>query len=245
MPVLYVDRAGNAMNTVLRCPSKLPFLSVTAILVALMFQTVVAQKTGNPARELDSAPSLQDTIAFMNRSVHPEGGFVTEVKDSCELYLTRNKQYRFGLAVSSYVKSTDQFGIAHYGIKWNIYEEEPRVVRFNLADIDPSSIQSKRVPSAEFIASHDLDEHPQEANDPDLVVVNYVGTDSKMAIDIGHIEQKQNGASAEPVFETKRALDFLVFESQDRGERFVTAFVHAVRLCGGRGTAFPPTPSKP
>jgi hypothetical protein len=34
---------------------------------------------------------------------------------------------------------------------------------------------------------------------------------------------------------------FYVFRSKDRAERFITGFVHAVTLCGGKRSDFPPT----
>jgi hypothetical protein len=38
---------------------------------------------------------------------------------------------------------------------------------------------------------------------------------------------------------------FVVFESVERAERFVTAFVHATRLCGGKPSDFPRAPRTP
>jgi hypothetical protein len=186
-------------------------------------------------------PTLVQTISFINNSVAPEDGFVTSVND-CELYFTRNSLFSFALPTGTYVKSTDQFGVAHYGIHWMVVEESPRVYRFRLAEIDPTSINSKPVPSVAFVKDHG--DNLKELKDPDLDLVTFDTANEENAIEVGHFEEGANGP-ATPVFERKAASEMLVFQSKDRAERFVTAFIHAVQLCGGKGDLFAPTPSHP
>jgi len=204
--------------------------------------TRTPETSGTPSSQ--QGPTLQETIAFMNTMVAPEDGFINSVND-CELSAVRNKNQLFGLVTSTYVKSKDEYGIEHYGFKWSFYADSPRFVRFKLGDIDPDSIRSKPQPSLAFVKEHDLDEHPAELENPDLDVVDFSTRNLEKNIEIGSIKDIGDGKNVSPVFDQKRALDFFVFESKDRAERFVTAFVYAVKVCGGKGGMFPPTPSKP
>jgi hypothetical protein len=215
------------------------------IIFSAMTSATFAQDSSAAAKlATQQGPNLDETISFMNNSVGPEDSYVTSVND-CELYVTRNRHYTFALPQSTYVKSTDGLGIPHYGFKWLIVEEPPRVARFRLSTIDPNSIKSKAVPSAAFVKEHDVDEHPEALKHPDLLLVRFEAANSERTIEEGHFKGSDDGSSATPVFDQKQSMDVLVFESQERAERFVTAFVHAVNLCGGKGDLFPPTPSKP
>lgn len=190
-----------------------------------------------------SGPTLNDTVALMNKSVEAEDGYATTAND-CELYFTRNRMYTVDIPTGNYLKSTDRFGIPHYGFKWMTIEESPRVVRFRLGTIDPQSIKSMPVPSAQFVKDNDVDEHPDALKQPDLMLVTFAATDSQQVIEVGHFRDGSDGTSV-PVFDQKLSMELLVFGSKGRAERFVTAFVHAAQLCGGKDSAFPPTPSRP
>lgn len=220
--------------------SQLSHILKISLAVAVLTISVNALCQQSQVRET-GAPTLDQTITYMNRSVSPEDGYVTSV-NACELYFTRNKPFTFAIPAETYVKSTDQFGIAHYGIKWLEFEEPPRVYRFNLAKIDPTSINSKPVPSVAFVQTHG--DNVDELRNPDLDLVTFNTANKEQDIEVGHFEEGAIG-SASPVFDKKTALEMLVFESKDRAERFVSAFVHAVRLCGGKGDLFAPTPSEP
>jgi hypothetical protein len=217
---------------------------LAVVLLAMEAPLFGQDLSATASRNSQEGPTLQETIAFMNKSVAPERGYVTSA-NGCELYLTRNSRYLFGLVTSVYIKSKDESGIEHYGFRWSIYEETPRVARFKLGAIDPDSIVSKAVPSPAFIKEHDVDEHPDELKESDLVVVNFSTANSEKSIEIGTFKNLEVGKPVSPVFDQEKALDFIVFESKDRAERFVTAFVHAVKMCGGKSSAFPPTPSTP
>jgi len=189
-------------------------------------------------------PTLQDTIAFMNTMVAPEDGFIDSIND-CEFTGVRNREFVFGFVTSTYVKSKDEYGIEHYGFKWTFYADSQRFIRFKLGDIDPDSIKSKRHPSLAFVKEHDLDEHPEKIDQADLFVVEFFTPNYEKKIEIGSIKDIGDGKNKSPVFDQKRGGDFFVFESKDRAERFVTAFVYAVKICGGKSSMFQPTPSKP
>lgn len=74
---------------------------------------------------------------------------------------------------------------------------------------------------------------------PDLTVVNFETADSIKAIKTGSSLFSEGTLQ----FDKAYALGFLVFQSKDTAER-VTAFKHAVHLCGGKPSAFGPTPSQ-
>ena len=187
------------------------------------------------------SPTLEETISFMNNSVESEDGYVSSV-NNCELYFTRNKSFTFALPASKSIDSTDKFGKPHYAINWMIVNAPPRIYRFNLAKVDPSSINSKPVPSVEFVKSHKGDS--SALSNPDLDLVMFEASNAEKVIEVGNLKTATNGL-ASPIFDKKVSTEMLVFESKDRAERFVTAFVHAVKLCGGTGSLFAPTPSKP
>ena len=170
--------------------------------------------------------------------------FLIQHKES-KRYLCGENNQLFGLVTSTYVKSKDEYGIEHYGFKWSFYADSPRFVRFKLGDIDPDSIRSKPQPSLAFVKEHDLDEHPEKIDQADLFVVEFFTPNYEKKIEIGSIKDIGDGKNKSPVFDQKRGGDFFVFESKDRAERFVTAFVYAVKMCGGKSSMFQPTPSKP
>jgi hypothetical protein len=191
-------------------------------------------------------PSLADTLSFMNRSVQPEVSYVTSA-NRCEVEVVRNRTYNFAIPTGTYLKSTDALGIPYYGFKW-LFITEPSIARFNFETIDPLSIKSQAVPSPDFLKAHDVDETPSFLKEADLTVVWFDTANSTKSIDTGHFPPLAHGEVAKvglPVFDNQESMGFITFESKDRAERFVTAFVHAVALCGGKTSDFAPTPSKP
>lgn len=227
------------------------------VIVACMIATVAAvgqhSQTGDKSAEIspskqhgvDDLPSLTDTLSFMDGSVKPESSSISSVSnDSCEVYIVRNKLYKFAIPSGKVLlNGTDKFGIRHYGLEWIFLEETPHVIRFKLETIDPSSVNSKSVPSLQYLEEHDLDRHPEELKNADLTLVSFTTTNSTSTIRNGHFVASTEGPS--PMFDHEVSMGFLIFESKDRAERFVTAFVHAAKLCGGKNSEFAPTPSTP
>jgi hypothetical protein len=193
-----------------------------------------------------NGPTLAETISFMNASVQPEKSFVTSV-NRCEVVVLRNQTYNFAIPHGTFVKSTDTLGVRHYGLKW-LFVTEPRITRFNFASIDPPSIKSQSAPSPSFLKENDVDEIPSFLKQADLMVVWFTTTNSTQTIETGDFPKLAEGEVTReelPVFDHQSSSGLIVFESKDRAERFVTAFVHAVELCEGKGSDFAPTPSKP
>jgi hypothetical protein len=210
-----------------------------AILGALVLvsQTVLSQQAEK------QGPSLADTISFMDRSVEPELSHVSSV-NPCEVEVLRNKLYTFAIPKGTYLKSTN--GIVRTSIRWLVITEPAQVVRFGLAAIDPDSIKSVAVPSTAFLKDHDVDESPWELKNADLMLVSFETRNATDSIETGHFNAPSGGINYQlPTFDHQENMGLLIFESKDRAERFVTAFVHAVQLCGGKSSDFAPTPSKP
>jgi hypothetical protein len=204
-----------------------------------------AQQAGSLSQQ--QGPTLEETLLFMNNSVAPENSYVSSA-NHCEAEIVRNQLYTFAIPTGTYVKSTDQYGIPHSAITWMVMGETAQFIRFNFQSIDPKSIKSKAVPSNQFLKDHDVDNHPEALKYPDLMAVFFKAANSENSIEFGKLPAHDSKSSASgfqvPVFDQKNAAAFIVFESQDRAERFVTAFVHAVELCGGKGSDFAPTPSE-
>jgi len=204
-----------------------------------------AQQSANIPRasQAQAKPTLLETIQFMDRSVRPESGYVASA-NHCEVYVTRNKRYAFAVPQGKSLKSTDQFGVRHYGINWLVVQE-PEATRFEFSAIDPSSIKSNVLPSPAFLKEHNLDEDSSALKEADLTVVFFNSADATNSIEQGHFKTAADGSIQTPEFDHSGSIGYIVFESKDRAERFVTAFEHAVELCGGKGSEFAPTPSKP
>jgi hypothetical protein len=237
-----LTRFSKGNETMKKATAVVLFLSSTAI-AALAFSVWSSTATGQTPSNGGQGPSLAETISFMDKSVQPEVSNISSV-NSCEVYVARNRTYMFALPTGVYVKSTDQLGVPHTAFNWMVVEE-PAMTRFNFATIDPKSINSKAVPSPPFLKEHDVDENPSELKNADLMLVSFETTNSYDAIETGHLGPPGNDNVAAPIFDHHAKMGFIVFESKDRAERFVTAFVHAVELCGGRASDFAPTPSKP
>jgi hypothetical protein len=215
------------------------------IALGLLFVSAAlsAQGPSMQASAKTEGPTLAETIAFMNKSVAPEDSYVS-TPNHCEVYVTRNRLYRFAIP-AGLTTTTDPSGVAHSKIRWMIVKEPAQIVRFNLEFIDPTSINSRPVPSIEFLKSHNLDDHPSEREETDLTLVSFQTADEMKSIETGYLNISNDGKNVSPVFDRRVSMGIIVFESKDRAERFVTAFVHAVNLCGGKASEFPPTPSKP
>ncbi len=209
-------------------------------ILLLCGQMVHSQQAENSRRQ--QGPSLAETISFMDKSVKPEMGSVSST-NTCEVYVARNRRYTFALPKGKTLKGRDEFGNPRYGFDWMVVTE-PEVTRFDFAAIDPSSINSKPAPSAAFLKEHNVDENPSELRNPDLTIVFFSTSNSTSSIETGHFNNSSDG-SATAAFDDQGGTGLIVFESKDRAERFVTAFIHAVALCGGKDSDFPPTPSKP
>lgn len=141
-------------------------------------------------------------------------------------------------------KAKDQSGVPHAEFTFAEIEDGSQMERFQLNEVDPGSIKSHAGFSSEFILKH----HPVQPADlerPDITVVNFSTTDLKKTIEVGALKDAGAGDGTKVFNKTDSNSGWLfVFKSKDRAERFVTAFIHAVKLCGGKAADFPPTPTQ-
>jgi len=189
-------------------------------------------------------PDLNDTLSFMSKSVLPEKTYISaESKNQgCDLEIVRNQHYKFAVPSGVYVKSTDAYGVEHHGFKYTIAQDSPpsNFMWISLSEIDPESIKSYGAFSPEFIAREHPDENKDALKNPDLTVVIFATTNQEKTIKEGNTLS----SSGTIVFSEvgTYSVGMLAFQSKDGAERFVTAFVHAVNLCGGKLSDFAPTP---
>jgi hypothetical protein len=187
-------------------------------------------------------PDLKATVEFMNRMAEPEHRIIL-MANQCELEIVNNEAFTFYLPDGT-TGSKDQTGAAHTEFTFAEIADAFPAERFRLRDVDPSSIKSLGAASSDFIAKH----HPVQPADletSDITLVDFGTTDMKKSIEVGGLKDSGLGHGTKVFNKTGDISSWMfVFRSKDRAERFVTAFVHAVKLCGGKPADFPPTPTE-
>jgi hypothetical protein len=206
--------------------------------VSLLLLFAVRPATGQDKQ----GPDLPTTIEFMNRMVEPEQRIIT-MANRCEFEIVNNMALTFFIPDGTR-ETKDQSGVPHSEFTFAEIEDGYQVERFRLDDLDPSSIKSHGGFSSEFIREH----HPVQPSDlesPDSFVVNFSTRDLKKSIEVGGLKGSGTGNGTKVFSKAGSNSGWLfVFLSKDRAERFVTAFVYAVKLCGGKAADFPPTPTE-
>ena len=139
-------------------------LRIITILATLSVPGVFLGQAPLAAKDQNS-PSFIDTVQFLNRSVSAEQSSVSSA-NRCEIAIVRNRLYDLAIPSDTYLKSTDRYGVQHYGFTILVASEKYRVVQFRLENIDPGSIYSKSLASPKFVHEHDVDEHPDELATP-------------------------------------------------------------------------------
>jgi hypothetical protein len=213
------------------------FISTLLIASVVMFPTIrlVGQEK--------QGPDLKTAIEFMNRMVEPEHRLISMV-NRCELEIVNNSPYNFLVPVGT-KETKDDRGIPRAEFTWIAIGETYQAERISLGSIDPTSIKSTPVVSSEFIKKH----HPVQPSDfkhADLALVRFETSDLTDSIELGGFKDSGRGDGTEIFNKTSSVSNFfVVFQSEERAERFVTALVRATTLCGGKPSDFPPTPNSP
>jgi hypothetical protein len=220
---------------------------ITLLVIFVMAVIAVAQTSrSNPVT--DNPPTFDVTLKFMNNMVEPEERSIssryldsTGASVGCTLEIANNGQHKAVVPSSTYVKSVDALGIKHYGFKYAILSEGQSFESVPLTDVDPTSVKSFSAASPELIEREKPDENPEALKNLDRSVVVF-----KTRTGEATIEQGSSTDSRGVIAYTEAPMrgGLLIFVSKDRAERFVTAFVHAVKLCGGKPGDFAPTPSE-
>jgi V8-like Glu-specific endopeptidase len=189
-----------------------------------------------------NGPNLKDTVEFMDRMVAPDGRKLTA--KGCSVTIVNTTLYTFVLADGKKLVRTPN-GLEHYEFTWSVAKPPEAVAEFSLANIDPSSLKSFGVHSLEAVDRAHLTEHPENfKSSTDLWVVKLSTRDSHKSISATQVDTDKADSAGHVVgVDVNLTGLFVVFESKDRAERFVTALTHAVQLCGGRASDFAPTPT--
>jgi hypothetical protein len=178
-------------------------------------------------------PDLKTTVEFMNRMVEPEHRIIS-MANQCELEVVNNMVIPF-MVPDGTTRNGD-----HLEFTFTVIKDDSPIERFSLSEIDPTSIKSSGGVSSEFLGQH----HPVQPSDlknPDLTMVTFATRDLSRSIARGGFKDSGKGDGTKVFDEKERGAKlFYVFQSKDRAERFITGFVHAVTLCGGKPSDFPP-----
>lgn len=218
----------------MKCRRAKTFLAVVAAVLPASLGAVAQETQG---------PDLKTTVEFMNRMVEPEHRIIG-MANQCELTILNNMAITF-LLPDGTTETKDQSGVPQREFTFAEIEDPFRMGRFKLSDVDPSSIKSHGGVSPEFLARLPNPPQPADLKAPDITVVNFGTTDLKKSIEVGGLKDSGAGNGTKILDKTGSISSWMfAFKSKDRAERFVTAFVHAVKLCGGKAPDFPPTPTE-
>lgn len=217
-----------------------------------------------PALLAQTDPNLSTTIDFMDQMVRPEGRQLSLVSN-CEVAIVSWHKVEDWL----YFASSKRFMVADdTSIKSDQGEAPfPRYTKFNLADVDPTTIASATGGFTSGSVKRFYEDRPGvckveddecerqrllafDAKRADATGVGFRTADLKPVVERGVITKVED--SKDPLNRTvyryaaKMQLDGagIFFDDRDRAQRFVTAFIHAASLCGGHWSLFAPTPEK-
>lgn len=216
----------------MKCTCTKAFLAVVA--------TVLPASLGATGQETQG-PDLKTTLEFMNRMAEPEHRIIG-MANQCELTILNNTATTF-LLPDGTTETKEQSGVPQREFTFAEIKDPFLMGRFKLSDIDPGSIKSSGGFSPEFLVRLPTPPQPADLKSPDITIVNFGTTDLKKSIEVGGLKDSGPGNSTK-VFDKTASMSswMFAFRSKDRAERFVTAFVHAAKLCGGKAPDFPPTP---
>ncbi len=186
-----------------------------------------------------AGPPLDQTIAFMDAMLKVEDDSF-EQPTPCFVVALQRSTYVYGLPEDYHIVETDSKGVGHYGFSWQMYKREPTVLQFPLGDIDPTTIVSAGVASITFIKEHRMGENLADLDNPDRTFVHFQTSNAKASLKYAAWPAAK-GPKTEITGWNTSTNDMIFFRSRDRAERFVTAFRHAVTLCGGHESDFAPT----
>ena len=218
------------------------------------------------AARTPSMPDLETTVEFMGRIVEPEhrqvllgqlqgaklhsptGRSLTILSDQYILLVApTGESQKKGYPETTYSTMSDGDGKHEQ-------KDYPRYTSFSLGDIDPTSIKSETFGYDIHVLSEFWDKHPKCEANPEcsrdyyrfldsahkMTVVQFHTTDRKPLIERGGCTPETGDCAL-----SETANDVLIFfKDKERAERFVTAFIYAVKLEGGRPDLFAPTASK-
>lgn len=194
-------------------------------------------------QDLKREPSLEATTTFMNDVLASQGDSFTRPY-ACWSILFQSSPYIFAVPENLHLIRNEINHTEDYGYDWHAFVLNPGIVKFDLQEVDPTSIYSKGVASADYISKHEVDERTKDFAHSDLWFVTFTTRNAKKTVEHGSIPDRKEGEKVEISFDTKSDGGIIVLDLQEKAERFVTAFKRAVVLCGGKSSDFDRTPSK-
>lgn len=210
-----------------------------ATLVVLFVPLILAAQNKIDA---DKGPGLGPTMDFMSQMLEPDGFSLNN--DGCSVTLTRSVVHAEIFIPKGTTVGKDASGVPEIQFTWSIIEVGGNVhtVRFNLADIDPESTKVFRVLSAKHFQELGQRGTIRPPIDFDRSVLLLITRDLKKAIhDTSLVEMKgQPGVFKDSDEVIDQTSEFILLTSKDGAERLLTALRHAIQLCGGRPSDFPP-----
>jgi hypothetical protein len=199
-------------------------------------ETTAAVDNSQP--DAKSGPSLNETLTFLDDSLKLEEG--TFSGHGCEVATTQLSNIIWGVQEGPELK-TEKDGSSKVVYGWHVYQQKPVMNGFSLKDIDPASIVSGGVFSIDFMKTHNVFDNPQAPRNADLTFVLFKTRNEKQDIRFGSVPDAPKDGDYVP-FDQSTSSGRFFFHQQERAERFVTAFRHAVVLCGGKTSDFARTP---
>jgi len=203
------------------------------------------------------APSLSDTLDFINRALKDDSAGSMNAIGDCEVSLFHEHLENITIPTGRLKKvpGNYQAGIPdRYEPEWAFIDPSTHLRSdFNLKDIDPDSIKANEVFSIEIIANRGDPTDPHLPT-PDRSIVMFSTANLAKAIhetnfiDEDTVKNAAKDGSGKITFllepgtsnrlEKDESSEMLLLENNDLAGRFAKAFKHAVELCGGKPSAF-------
>jgi hypothetical protein len=203
-----------------------------------------------------SAPSLTETLTFINRILEQDSAGSMESSSGCDVSLIR--QHLENVTIPSgttKIPGNYQTGVPdRYEYLWTVISPATNLRSdFNLKDIDPGSIKVDKVFSIKIVANRE-DQTDPHLPEPDRSLVMFSASNLVRAIhqrdfvDEGTIKNHPDNGTGEIRFllepgtsqrlSKDESASLLLIQGNEWATRFANAFKHAVELCGGKGSAF-------
>jgi hypothetical protein len=184
----------------------------------------------------DGQPSLSETLAWMDSTFNPhEGGsFGYGVEDAYvgeKLSKRRTETFTYdGCTMTLHIQDDPNTPLYSEGYTSTLYT-------FNLRDIDPTSIKTWQQASQFYGLSCDLDPTHQTCDTEEM---EFQTRNKEPLIDeeTHAVFRKLKGSDRESSSKRKTFVIRFFFNDVQYAGRFVSAFRHAVTLCGGKKSTF-------
>lgn len=202
------------------------YIALTAF-ASLFLSSALAEET----------PSLQETLSWMDSTfnAHSNGGSFGRgeeiIYDGSEIFKRKTQIFTYDGCKITLVEKEDPSS----SIGKTMYMDT--ISKFNLRDVDPSSIRISKLDAHQ--AGHRCDIDPKHMI-CDLANIDFEIRNQEPLIDkqIHATFPKLEGKDHENVHQSKSYMAVWVFDDPEYADRFAKAFINAINLCGGKRSAF-------